>query len=310
MRLIKVLATCSLIAMSITFADNAFAQRSGGGGGGGGGGGTGGGQSQGSSLPAPSSNRSPGNRESLLDAEQTQPTAAAEIRARIQSRSYKFAETGQKMPYAVLLPRKLNKKKATPLVIALHDEGTNPESILAALGEAADRRGYILVAPQGYTKSGWYGYGQYIEGLVDAETSRLSERDVMNVLDNARVEYKIDPKRIYIIGHSMGGIGAIYLGAKYPDIWAAVGAISPRLTNQVPEEIGKFDKVPIVVEHGDRDELTQVELIRAWVAGLKEREVVSKYYEYRGGTNQSPLQGGAERVFDFFDKQIRMTPAP
>ncbi len=55
----------------------------------------------------------------------------------------------------------------------------------------------------------------------------LSEKDVMNVLALVRKEFKVDDRRIYLMGHSMGGAGALHLAVKYPDIWAAVGVMAP-----------------------------------------------------------------------------------
>src|SRR4051812_7541910 len=54
-----------------------------------------------------------------------------------------------------------------------------------------------------------------------------SEKDVMNVLEMIRKEFKIDDDRIYLMGHSMGGAGTMYLGVKYASIWAAIGAEAP-----------------------------------------------------------------------------------
>ena len=47
----------------------------------------------------------------------------------------------------------------------------------------------------------------------------------MQVLARMRRDYKVDDSRIYLMGHSMGAIGTWLLGAKYPDIWAALGTL-------------------------------------------------------------------------------------
>ena len=49
----------------------------------------------------------------------------------------------------------------------------------------------------------------------------------MNVLDMIRKEFNVDENRTYLMGHSMGGAGSIYLGVKYASIWAAIGAEAP-----------------------------------------------------------------------------------
>ena len=47
--------------------------------------------------------------------------------------------------------------------------------------------------------------------------------DALEVLAEAKTIYKPDNKRIYLTGHSMGGHGTWYLGATYPDYFAALG---------------------------------------------------------------------------------------
>ena len=46
--------------------------------------------------------------------------------------------------------------------------------------------------------------------------------DALEVLANAKSIYKPNSKKIYLTGHSMGGHGAWYLGATYPDKFAAI----------------------------------------------------------------------------------------
>lgn len=47
--------------------------------------------------------------------------------------------------------------------------------------------------------------------------------DAMEVLDHAEELFGTDPQRTYLTGHSMGGHGTWYLGATYPDRFAAIG---------------------------------------------------------------------------------------
>jgi predicted peptidase len=227
-------------------------------------------------------------------------------------REYRFEPTGEKMKYALFVPRKLGKGKPVPLVVALHGAGGGPESILNPLAKAADKHRYILVAPTGYTATGWYGFEQRIAGPAERETSRLSEIDVMNVLGMVRAEFNIDPRRIYLVGASMGGVGAVHLASKYPELWAAIGVISPAITANVPEEFENYAGAPVVVLHGDRDEGVDVGLVRGWVARLDERRIPRRYYEYQGGTHISVVLQAGEKVFSFLDQHSRAdaTAAP
>ena len=60
-----------------------------------------------------------------------------------------------------------------------------------------------------------------------AKVRELSEKDVMTVLDMIRKEFNVDERRTYLMGHSMGGSGTLYLGGQASPIWAAVAAIAP-----------------------------------------------------------------------------------
>ncbi len=270
MRAIKMLAACSLLILSLPFAQQACAQLLDNPGGGGMGG-------------------------------------VGQYRARFEQRSYTFEPTGQQMPYLVFKSTRVSKKKPAPLLIALHGTGAGPDTAIGMFAAGADQRGFIVAAPVGYNLSGWYG----IAGLVSPETARLSEQAVMNMLEQVRAEFNVDPRRIYIAGQSMGGIGAIYLASKYPDIWAGVGAVSPGFTGVIARMKGIVDytAAPIIVEHGDKDDLIPVQLVRDWVAGVKERKVTIKYNEQRGGTHFTTAQGGT-RVMDFLAKQSRPETKP
>src|SRR5262249_48765286 len=118
------------------------------------------------------------------------------------------------------------------------------------LTEQAEKYGYIVVAPMGYNSTGWYGAlgpgvgfggkgfgkGKGKGGDLPKNLGELSEKDVMNVLGLVRKEFEVDEKRIYLIGHSMGGAGAYHLGAKYPD----------RRRHRVTEERGQAEDHPRV----------------------------------------------------------------
>jgi pimeloyl-ACP methyl ester carboxylesterase len=48
------------------------------------------------------------------------------------------------------------------------------------------------------------------------------ERDVLDCILGAMEKYRIDPSRIYVAGHSQGGLGAYILGLHHPDLFAAL----------------------------------------------------------------------------------------
>jgi len=52
-------------------------------------------------------------------------------------------------------------------------------------------------------------------GAQPSNLAELSEKDVLHVFDLMWKEFNIDDHRTYLLGQSMGGAGALYLGTKY-----------------------------------------------------------------------------------------------
>jgi predicted peptidase len=136
-----------------------------------------------------------------------------------------------------------------------------------------------------------------------------SEKDVMNVLDMIRKEFNVDENRTYLMGHSMGGAGALYLGVKYASIWAAVGAEAPATApaglNPDSFSLEPAKNVPMIIVQGDMDTLVPVAGARRWVEKMKELNMTHQYVEVAGGDHGSVLTTGAPDIFAFFAKHSK-----
>ena len=225
---------------------------------------------------------------------------------RIEKRTYLFKETNTKIDYAVFVSTKIKKGNKSPLVIALHGAGVSPEQMLSFISDAAQNGGYIVAAPMGYTLEGWYGIqGRLRQDVQPPNLADLSEKDVMNVLELMRKEFNVDENRIYLLGHSMGGAGALYLGTKYSSIWAAFGATAPAAGGLSPSILESAKNVPIVLVHGDADQSVSVTQTRRWVDKARELKMTCDYYEIPGGAHRDAITTGAPKVFEFFDKHTK-----
>ncbi|PYR19425.1 MAG: hypothetical protein DMF98_24665, partial [Acidobacteria bacterium] len=228
-------------------------------------------------------------------------------------RHYMLDAAAEILPYRMYVPTTYTGTKAFPLIVALHGLGGTEDAFFEnyerKLPPLAEQHGYILAASLGYRVDGSYGWGL---GTAPADpltkrTQELSEQDVMQMLQHVRQHYRIDENRIYLMGHSMGGIGTWKIAAKYPDIWAAIAPISG---SGAPATLERIRHIPEVVVHGDDDATVNVSGSRTMVAKMKDLGTEVKYIEVPGGSHSGVVAPNLAAVIEFFDahrKTVRPT---
>jgi predicted peptidase len=228
---------------------------------------------------------------------------------RAQQRSYRFKEADKDMPYVLYVSSKVSKDKKNPLIIALHGMGGDANFIVRdKLIDLAEENGYIVAGPMGYNVTGWYGSPviSMSRGPIDPPNlAELSEKDVMNVLEMMRKEFNVDNDRTYLLGHSMGGAGALFLGSKYASQWAAIASIAPAafmMMNERKEYLTKLKDahVPAMLIQGEKDNVVPPENARQWSASMKEVGMTYKYIEIPGGDHGTVIGDGMPDIFKFF----------
>ena len=125
---------------------------------------------------------------------------------------YTSAIDNTQQPYRLYIPP--NHANPAPLVIAMHGTGGNENTLFdqhPTLKQAADKHGIVVVSPNGRGVTEYRGIG---------------ENDVLTLLEEVRKKHDIDPARIYLTGHSMGGTGAAYLAMRHPDVFAAAAPLA------------------------------------------------------------------------------------
>jgi len=132
----------------------------------------------------------------------------------------------------------------------------------------------------------------------------------MNVLELVRRDFAVDPDRIYLWGHSMGGAGTYHLAAKYPELWAGLAVAAPAPSAQ-PTQLDAFRRLPILVLQGDDDRSVPVAQTRQWVTRMKELGMEHVYIEVKGGDHSlfvSQNRDTLSKVFSFFNIARKRMP--
>ncbi|MBZ5636923.1 MAG: hypothetical protein LAO55_27685, partial [Acidobacteriia bacterium] len=246
---------------------------------------------------------------------------------RVQQRKYHFADTNEDLPYALFVSSKVTKDKKAPLIVALHGVYGDGNALLRGSAlDLAEEGGYILVGPMGYNPQGWFGSPVIVmnggpgkgKGPGAAKggppptpeppnLAELSEKDVMNVLAIVRKEFNVDDKRTYLMGHSMGGAGALFLGPKYVDQWAAVASMAPAAFLMQPESLAPVkDKMPLFLAHGDADTVVSIDVGRRWAKTATDLKMKDfKYMELPGADHGTVITQSMPEIFKFFKERSR-----
>jgi len=195
-------------------------------------------------------------------------------------------------PYRAYIPNSYDGSKEFPLVIALHGMGGNENSYFdgyrGSFKVEAEKRGYLVACPKGRLPASMY--------------TGTAEQDVLDVLAEMRQAYRVDPQRIYLTGHSMGGYGTWSVAMNHPEMFAA---LAPIAGGGSPAGMTKIAHIPQIVIHGDNDKTVPVERSRVMVEAGKKAGAEIKYVEVPGGNHVSIAAPAFPDIFDWFENHKR-----
>lgn len=173
----------------------------------------------------------------------------------------------------------------------LHGYGAN-EYDLIGLADALDSRFTVVSAraPLSLGNGGyaWFPIAFTDEGIkvLDAKPAIQSRNLILRFLDEVVAHYRIDPKRIFLMGFSQGSAMAYSIALTEPRRLAGMVAMSGRLPDEKllriapPEQLKGF---PIFVSHGVYDDILPIQNGRDSEARLRELQIDLTYKEYPMG---------------------------
>jgi predicted peptidase len=208
-----------------------------------------------------------------------------------EAKTYENAE-GQKLPYRLLKPEKIEPGKRYPLVLFLHglgERGTdNVRKLLWGAGEfakPANRQKYpcFVVAPQCPPTGLWMPQDLRELQSPDFHLTKKPSKPmalVIELLDKlVGGDLPVDKNRVYVTGLSMGGFGTWDLVERRPTFFAAAIPICAR--GDVAQA-AKLKDLPIWAFHGDADPLVPVKYTKEMVEAIRKAGGAPKMTIYPG----------------------------
>ncbi|WP_143306975.1 carboxylesterase family protein [Chitinophaga vietnamensis] len=208
-----------------------------------------------------------------------------------------FSRHGDTLNYRMLTPLSYDIQKKYPLIIFLHGAGergwdNNAQLLHGGTWFLKDsiRKAFpaFVIFPQCPPNTTWAPMNVKMDSTkkrVVGFDFPLNQNTVpatllKSLLDSLLATGRIDTKRVYIGGLSLGGMGTFYMITRYPDMFAAAFPICG--AGNVAEA-GRFaGKVPIWIFHGGSDPVVPVQASRAYYEKLQSLGAKVKYTEFPG----------------------------
>lgn len=189
----------------------------------------------------------------------------------------------ERLAYLLYLPADYEREpeKRWPLILYLHGGSLRGEDVehVRSLGlphrlESEPNFPFIVVSPLCPAGEIWSDAGS-----------------IAALLDEVARKCRVDPARMYVTGHSMGGRGALYFAYRMPERFAAVLALSP--VSPVNAWAAVLARMPLWIVHGTAD---------AIAPAVETHQLVDTIQAAGGRPRVDLLEGRDHFLLDFYDR--------
>jgi len=170
--------------------------------------------------------------------------------------------------YLVHLPPQAADGEPLPLVVVIHgafDSGKKMEA-LTGWSRIADREGFMVLYPNGMGLGSLFRH--WNSGHCCGRAQALGIDDVAfieTMIDEVRERFAVDPRRVYIMGNSNGGMLTHHVAARNTQLFAAAAVVSAAIGGRptAEEEVWRVPEpqrpLPMMLFHGRDDDIIPFE---------------------------------------------------
>ena len=119
-----------------------------------------------------------------------------------------FTSRDKKRAFYLFVPETIKPAEALPLLVLLHGSGHNGLSLVERWKDLASKEGIVLAGPDSLDPSRW-------------TTDNDGPNVIHDLVETVKTRCRIDPRRIYLFGHSGGAVYAINLSLMESEYFTA-----------------------------------------------------------------------------------------
>lgn len=172
---------------------------------------------------------------------------------------------GKTRVYYLYVPSTI--KGPAPLIVTLHGSNRTGVTLVEKWKDYAKKEGIILAGPDASNLRGWGSPQDGPEFLYQ-------------LVEELKSKHPINPRRVYLFGHSAGASFALHMGLMESQYFAAAAIHAGALRS---EDMGVIElakrKIPFSIQIGDSDQLVPLKVVRATSDALKEAGFIVDYVE-------------------------------
>jgi polyhydroxybutyrate depolymerase len=158
-------------------------------------------------------------------------------------------------PYGFKVPTGYDPSKPTPLVILLHgygSTGVGQESYFQ-LAPVADEQTFLYAFPDGTVDPAGRQFWNADDACCNFFGSSVDDVAYVNaIIDDVSSKYTVDPKRIFVVGHSNGAFMSHRLACDLSNRIAAIATLAGAVWNDA-SKCNPTSPVSVLDVHGDAD---------------------------------------------------------
>ena len=204
--------------------------------------------------------------------------------------------------------------EARSVVIFLHGYGANGADLIGLADPLAEHLpDTLFLAPDAPEACAGAPYGfqwfpiPWIDGSSEEESRQGLYRaadDLDAFIDGVMVDEDVLPEQVFVLGFSQGTMMALHVLPRREDAIAGICAFSGRLLEPELLKDDVLSRPPILLVHGDQDDVVPIQALPASATGLQEAGWEDVFAHVMKGTGHGIAPDGLQVALAFMQDRL------